>query len=58
MIPSTKEHFEIWPEKEDDDCEGFRKIRAYHPPADQLTAKHFRNLGVMNRHSYRMIDLF
>ena len=39
MIPSTKEDFEIWPEKEDDDCEGFRKIRAYHPPADQLKAK-------------------
>lgn len=36
MIPPTKEHVEIWPEKEKDDCEGFRKIRAYHPPAAQL----------------------
>ncbi|MCW5781952.1 MAG: hypothetical protein KIT39_01435 [Nitrospirales bacterium] len=36
MTPPTREHFEIWPEQEKDDCEGFRKIRAYHPPAAQL----------------------
>ena len=36
MIPPTEQLFEIWPEKEKDDCEGFRKIRAYHPPAAQL----------------------
>lgn len=32
MTPPTREHFEIWPEQEKDDCEGFQKIRAYHPP--------------------------
>jgi hypothetical protein len=36
MIPPTEELFEIWPEREKDDSEGFRKIRAYHPPASQL----------------------
>ena len=36
MTPPTKEFFEIWPEQEKDDCEGYRKIRAYHPPAAQL----------------------
>ncbi len=36
MTPPTNDHFEIWPESENDDCEGFRKIRAYRPPADQL----------------------
>lgn len=36
MIPPTGETFEIWPENEEEDCEGFRRIRAYHPPQDQL----------------------
>ena len=36
MTPPTKEFFEIWPEQEKDDCEGYRKIRAYHPPVAQL----------------------
>ncbi len=39
MVPPTKEHFEIWPDNVDEDCEGFRNIRAYHPPTDQLKAK-------------------
>lgn len=39
MVPPTKEHFEIWPENVEEDCEGFRKIRAYHPPSDQLKLK-------------------
>jgi hypothetical protein len=39
MVPPTQEHFEIWPEKKEEDCEGFRKIRAYHPPEDQLKSK-------------------
>ena len=38
MTPPTREHFEIWPEQEKDNCEGFRKIRSYHPPAAQLKA--------------------
>ena len=38
MTPPTCEHVEIWPEQEKDDCEGFRKIRAYHPPEAQLKA--------------------
>lgn len=38
MTPPTSEHVEIWPERETDDCEGFRKIRAYHPPPAQLKA--------------------
>lgn len=32
MTPPTREHFEIWPEQGKDECEGFRKILAYHPP--------------------------
>lgn len=36
MTPPTRAHVEIWLEQENDDCEGFRKIRAYHPPAAQL----------------------
>ncbi len=36
MTPPTREHFEIWPEQEKDDCEGFREILTYHPLAAQL----------------------
>ena len=38
LTPPTREPFEIWPEQEKDDCEGFRKIRAYHLPSAQLKA--------------------
>ncbi|MFZ1747424.1 MAG: hypothetical protein WBO24_11360 [Nitrospirales bacterium] len=38
MTPPTKEHIDIWPEQEKDDCEGFRKIRPYHQPPAQLKA--------------------
>ena len=36
MIPPTRELFEIWPENLEDDCEGFRQIRAYHPKPEKL----------------------
>ncbi|UCE64579.1 MAG: hypothetical protein JSU59_05445 [Nitrospirota bacterium] len=36
MTPPTQEHFEIWPEQLEDDSEGFKRIRAYHPSAEQL----------------------
>lgn len=39
MVSPTNEHFELWPENLEADCEGFRKIRAYHPPPDQLKRK-------------------
>ena len=36
LIPPTGEIFEVWPEKKEDDCEGFRRLRTYHPPPEQL----------------------
>ena len=36
MISPTGETYEIWPENERDDCDGFRRIRAYHPPPNHL----------------------
>ena len=36
MIPPSKEDIEIWPEREEEDCEGFKRLRCYHPPKDQL----------------------
>ena len=36
MVSPDNEQFELWPENPAEDCEGFRKIRAYHPPPDQL----------------------
>lgn len=36
ITPPSGEHCKIWSEKEEDDCEGMRRLRSYHPPEDQL----------------------
>src|SRR5574341_93298 len=37
VISPSGQHYSLWPDRPEDDCEDMKRLRSYHPPQDQLT---------------------